>query len=118
MGSTSTGTKPIVIAAKDGTCGDGCGQETNKGRRFKQGHDARLRSILVKAFHTGTPVAVNGTTHSAEALLKEHGFPIPSAKVAKAPKPATKPKATTKPKASKKSAARKAGSKPAAKASA
>ena len=89
----------VEITVPEGTCQDGCGQAVNKGRRFRQGHDARLRGILGRAYRGGEEVAfvMNGTrkASSAEAALKQHGFPIPPARKASTRKPAAK-KATAK----------------------
>jgi hypothetical protein len=90
----------VTIKAPEGTCGCGCGAETAKGRSYKQGHDARLRSILGKAYKAGDDVSYNGKVTSAEVALKAHGFPIP---------PAAKPRA--KRTASKKTAAKKTAAK-------
>lgn len=35
--------KPARTAAKSDKCECGCGFEVSSGRRFKQGHDARMR---------------------------------------------------------------------------
>lgn len=78
-----------VLTVEDGTCGDGCGQTVNKGRSFKQGHDAKLRSILVKALKAGEleVTFVTGgiaTTQGIDQVLAEHSWAIPEPKAAKA----------------------------------
>lgn len=37
------------VAVEDGTCGDGCGQPVKRPNGFAPGHDARLKSVLLKA---------------------------------------------------------------------
>jgi hypothetical protein len=74
----------VVITTTDSTCGCGCGAETAKGRRYKQGHDAKLRGILARAARAGQPVRVNGETKPAAEWLEGHGWPAP---VRDAPKP-------------------------------
>ena len=79
VGSMATG-DTIEIVVEEGACGCGCGTPVK--RTYAQGHDARLRGILVKAFKAGDKVAVTPPdgkrkVHTAEALLSEHGFPIP-----------------------------------------
>lgn len=49
--------KPRIPTPDKGTCGCGCGESVKK--RFKPGHDARLKSILLD-------VARNGSTQQAE----------------------------------------------------
>lgn len=71
----------LTIKNTDTTCAEGCGQEVNKGRKFKQGHDATLRSILYKASRAGEQVSVNGKTQSADAAIAHFGFPAPAQRV-------------------------------------
>lgn len=81
----------ISISYTDATCQDGCGAETAKGRRFKQGHDARLKSQLFKAIRSGDgALKVNGKATTAEAVLKANGWPQPAPKKAKPKRPASK----------------------------
>ena len=96
----------VTIKAPEGTCGCGCGAETAKGRSYKQGHDARLRSILGKAYKAGDDVSYNGKVTSAEVALKAHGFPIPPAAKPRAKRTASK-KTAAKKTAAKKSSAKK-----------
>ena len=73
--------KAIEIVVPDGTCGDGCGEPVAKGRRFRQGHDAKLKSVLLRAHRAGDPIRVvadgQRTTSTAKALLEERGWPSP-----------------------------------------
>jgi hypothetical protein len=77
----------VVIEIPEGTCGDGCGQEVAKGRRYRQGHDAKLRGKLANAARQGQQVAIvrNGTrtTKAAADWLTGHGWPVPPPKEAK-----------------------------------
>jgi hypothetical protein len=86
----------IELVVEDGRCGDGCGAETAKGRSYKQGHDAKLKSILGRAHKAGQSVAIvsNGTrtTSTAEVLLLARGWPVPAIPESKAPKPKAAPK--------------------------
>lgn len=80
-------TENLVIVVEEGACGCGCGTPVK--RTYAQGHDARLRGMLVKAYRADQKVSVtnpDGKTkvHTAEALLKEHNFPIPEKKAPKA----------------------------------
>lgn len=91
------GAKGLVLTVREGQCLCGCGADVAKGRRFRQGHDARLRGMLGRAHTAGVPVTVNGKRHTAASQLKAHNFPMPPA-----PKPkAAKPKATAKAKTTK-----------------
>lgn len=56
----------VEIVVAEGTCGDGCGEPVAKGRSFKQGHDAKLRSILGRAHKAGQPVAITSDGHPGE----------------------------------------------------
>lgn len=47
-------------------CECGCGKIVNEGSRFKQGHDAKLRSKLL-----------NRNDASARKQLAAHGWPVP-----------------------------------------
>jgi hypothetical protein len=71
--------KAVEIMVAEGTCGCGCGEPVN--RTFKQGHDARLRSILARAHRAGDPVRIvadgKRTTTTAQAHLKARGWPVP-----------------------------------------
>lgn len=73
----------LTIKNSETTCLEGCGQEVNKGRKFKQGHDARLRSVLYKAFRADEQVSVNGKTMTAAAAIKHFDFPEPAPKRAR-----------------------------------
>lgn len=92
-------TKGLVIDVAEGQCLCGCGADISKGRRFRQGHDARLRGMLGRAFTAKVPVTVNGKRSTAASQLKAHSFPEPPAPKAKAEK-----KAEPKAKSTKKSA--------------
>lgn len=50
---SDAGSADVRIMVAEGTCGDGCGGELNKGRSFKQGHDAKLHSVLAAALREG-----------------------------------------------------------------
>lgn len=68
----------LTIRFAEGQCEEGCGEETAKGRRFKQGHDARLRSKLYGAARSDSPVVVNGNKTTAAAAIEAHGWPQPA----------------------------------------
>ncbi len=80
----------IVINAAEGLCGCGCGcgERVASGRRFRQGHDARLRGKLAQAARDGNPVAIQDgeskTTKPAAEWLRLHNWPIPEPKAPKA----------------------------------
>jgi hypothetical protein len=76
----------VVIKFTETTCNEGCGEEVNKGRRFKQGHDARLRSVLYKAQRAGDQVNVNGKKMSADEAIAQFEFPPPAEKKPRAKK--------------------------------
>lgn len=99
----------VQIEVAEGTCGDGCGAPV-KGK-YKQGHDARLRSVLGQAHRAGLKVSVNGKTQTAEAILRSHGMPIPVAKPKAEPKPKPAAKSTAKKSTARNAAGRKAASK-------
>lgn len=73
----------LTIKNSETTCLEGCGEEVNKGRKFKQGHDARLRSVLYKAQRAGEDVSVNGKKMTADAAIALFDFPAPAVKKAK-----------------------------------
>ncbi len=78
----------LTIKQGEGLCDCGCG--TAVPRRFAQGHDAKLRGMLNKAFREGQAVKVVGygktLSYTAEKLLTEHGFPIPRPKAPRKPR--------------------------------
>jgi hypothetical protein len=89
--------RTLVIKTGDGLCGCGCGAELAKGRRYRQGHDAKLRGKLAAAARAGQEVAVgtNGSrvTKPAADWLREHGWPVPTVgDAAGQAKPKPKPK--------------------------
>lgn len=43
-----------------GTCRCGCGAEVGKGSKFRPGHDARYKGILIRAAVAGDTIVVNG----------------------------------------------------------
>lgn len=88
----------LTIKNSETTCLEGCGEEVNKGRKFKQGHDARLRSVLYKAQRAGEDVSVNGKKMSADAAIELFEFPAPAPKKPRK-KAEPKEKADTKAKA-------------------
>lgn len=80
----------LTIVAGDGLCGCGCGEATKGKSKYRQGHDARLRSLLYEAHRDGKSVVIEkegeaSKTVTAMSQIKKHGFPEPAAK--KAPKP-------------------------------
>jgi len=85
----------LTITVPEGTCECGCGQEAK--RRFAQGHDARLRGILGRAYKAGVKVKVvqdgKTETFAADKLMGLHSFPLPPASKPKAAKKSTAPKA-------------------------
>lgn len=64
-----TGTKTEPEAKR---CECGCGAAVT--RRFKPGHDQKLRGALVRAAKAGDAKAI--------AALREHGWPVPASKQA------------------------------------
>jgi transcription antitermination factor NusG len=48
----------VILVQDVGACACGCMAQASKGRQFKQGHDARLKGILIRAHLTDTPVAI------------------------------------------------------------
>lgn len=62
----------LVIRVKEGQCNCGCGEEA--GRDFRQGHDAKLKSALIKAHQAGEKVTVGGRTASALAVAERRGW--------------------------------------------
>jgi hypothetical protein len=78
-GKSDGAAAPLVIDRAAGTCLCGCGEQTAPKRRYRQGHDARLRGLLGRAHTAGAPVLVNGKRRTARALLVAGGFPMPPA---------------------------------------
>lgn len=68
----------IAIKYNDGQCQEGCGKQTAKGRRFVQGHDARLKSVLYTAVREDKSVTVNGKTAKASDVIASYGWPQPA----------------------------------------
>lgn len=99
----------VVLDVPEGTCGDGCGQPV-KGK-YKQGHDARLRSVLGQAHRAGLKVKVNGKVSTAAALLESHGMPVPVVKPKAEPKPKAEAKPAAKRTTAKRTTAKRAASK-------
>lgn len=83
----------VVGAAEHGLCACGCGGALPVRPSFLQGHDARLRGVLVRAARAEQPVVVRTPQSGAPderltsgpALLDEHGWPQPAAPKGKAP---------------------------------
>ena len=76
---TADGNEGVVLIVGEGECPDGCGGKPNgKNRVFRQGHDARLKGILIRAGATGNSVTTvtNGkaTTETAATIAKRFGF--------------------------------------------
>jgi hypothetical protein len=88
----------ITIEVPEGTCLDGCGKPVTKGRSYKQGHDARLRGVLGRAYKAGEEVTFvqdgQATTTDGATALRRYGFPIPPE--AKPRKRASRAKGTAK----------------------
>jgi hypothetical protein len=116
---TATKGGVLAIAFEDGQCLEGCGEATAKGRKFKQGHDARLRGMLGRASLAGIPVTVNGKSTTADAQLKAHGFPIPAPRKPRkaAAKKSTAKKSTAKKSTAKRTTRKRTAAKPATQAS-
>jgi hypothetical protein len=62
----------LMIRVKEGQCNCGCGEEA--GRDFRQGHDAKLKSALIKAHLAGEKVTVDGRTASARTVSERRGW--------------------------------------------
>lgn len=60
------------------TCQCGCRQEVMKGRAFRQGHDARLKGILIRAYLNNVEVTIldggGALSGSAEGFIRERGW--------------------------------------------
>ena len=89
----------LTIQFEEGQCQEGCGEAVAKGRRFLQGHDARLKSKLYAAVRADESVKVNGKSVSPASVITGYGWPQPAPKRARKAKPkaektAGKPKAT------------------------
>lgn len=60
------------------TCQCGCRLEVMKGRAFRQGHDARLKGILIRAYLHNQEVTIldggGAISGSAESFIKERGW--------------------------------------------
>jgi hypothetical protein len=52
------------------TCTCGCGMTVNKGRKFRQGHDAKLKGALIEAHLAGVEVTIDygGSAVTTDAL--------------------------------------------------
>jgi hypothetical protein len=90
----------LTIQFNEGQCQEGCGEATAKGRRFLQGHDARLKSKLYAAVRADESVKVNGKTVKPSDVITGYGWPQPAPKRARKAKPkadktAGKPKGST-----------------------
>ena len=46
------------ITTRPGYCHCGCGTQTAKNRRFRQGHDARFKGVLMRAHVAGTTITL------------------------------------------------------------
>lgn len=69
----------VVLLVEEGYCPDGCGQKPNgKGRTFRQGHDARLKGILIRAGATDTGIVTitkgKAKVETAAEMAKRFGF--------------------------------------------
>ncbi len=63
-----------VLTTNPGTCGCGCGQPVAAKRKFRQGHDAKLKSALIRAALDGSTVEADGRTTDALTFADAHGF--------------------------------------------
>lgn len=82
--SPGSGAKPdgpvVLVYPTELVCRCGCGQPTRNVRsRFRQGHDARLKGILIRAAVTGTKIEIREgddkpVTVTAAAAAKAFGF--------------------------------------------
>ena len=75
----SSGFEGVLLKVAEGECACGCGETLkHAGRKFRQGHDARLRGILTRAHLTRQPVTLvlgdEAQTTTALALAAEHGM--------------------------------------------
>lgn len=93
----TAGQADVRITVAEGTCGDGCGAELNKGRSFKQGHDAKLHSVLAKALRDGhTTFQLNdGPVITIVQEYANHNWTVPTPKPAKRSKSAVKDEPTS-----------------------
>jgi hypothetical protein len=98
----------IAIKYNDGQCQEGCGKQTAKGRRFVQGHDARLRSVLYGAVREDKSLTVNGKSVKPSDHITSYGWPQPAERK---PRKRAAAKSTAKKSTAKKSAAKKETSK-------
>lgn len=69
----------VVLVVPEGTCPDGCGKKPNGAKRvFRQGHDARLKGICIRAGATdNTITTVTGDKAATEApmeVARRYGF--------------------------------------------
>lgn len=69
----------VVLIVGEGECPDGCGAKPQgKNRTFRQGHDARLKGILIRAGATSRNVTtITGDVQTTETplnLAKKYGF--------------------------------------------
>lgn len=121
---SSPGTKPtvgtVVLNVGERQCHDGCGQQPEgRNAKFRMGHDARLKGILIRAHATRTPINRNGKVTTALALAAEYDTDkfswtamVKDAAAAIQNRPAATKRSATKP--AKKAAAKKAPAKAAA----
>ena len=68
----------IAIKFAEGQCQEGCGKQTAKGRRFVQGHDARLKSVLYDAVRSDKSLTVNGKAVKPSEHISSYGWPQPA----------------------------------------
>lgn len=68
----------IAIKFGDGQCQEGCGKQTAKGRRFVQGHDARLKSVLYTAVREDKSLTVNGKNVKPSDHIDSYGWGQPA----------------------------------------
>lgn len=53
-----TGFDGLILRVNEGQCFCGCGESVNKGKKFRMGHDARLKGKLIRAGRAGAEVTV------------------------------------------------------------
>lgn len=66
----------LTLTITPGKCNCGCGATTNKGRSFRQGHDATLKSLLIAVGVRGGAVSGDGGAKYTDAVsfANHYGF--------------------------------------------
>ena len=66
-----TGHTGPYLVVEPGKCHCGCTLQVNKGKRFRQGHDARFKGILIRAHLAGADVTIhNGSIDVTTAAAR------------------------------------------------